>query len=257
MRNVILYFPWGAGGNLIRNIISLDPTFEFYDDNVYQLDLATANERYQWMLSYYQKPTTSADWLPREWSIRLIHKNKYYTNNKIAYWNPDFRLIYDTHGEAEEIAHIQENGCCLCFDRYRIGIGERPEQISNERLLDYQQIIIVPRDVELITEIYNSKNPTLKQLKHIADADTRYQQAEDRIVNQTKNIIKFYNELTASGKQVLQYYAEDLFQSETVDDIVAQLGANISKEYTKTLHSQWLQSTMNVYYNYYNREMKI
>lgn len=257
MNNVILYFPWGAGGNLIRNIISLDPAFEFYDDNVNQLDLATPEERYQWMLSYYQKPITSSQWLPREWSIRLIHKNKYYDNNKIAYWNPNFRLMYDTHGEAEEIAHILENGHCCSYDRYQIASGEKQEQINPQSLLDHIQVIIVPKDIKLVTEIYNSKNPTLKQLTHIRDADSRYQQAEARITAQTNNIINFYNNITATGKQVLRYYAEDLFNSDTIDDIVARLGANISKEYTKTLHSQWLQSTIHVYYNYYNRELRI
>ena len=36
MNGVIVYFPWGAGGNLVKNIIAIDPRFEFIDEVLFK-----------------------------------------------------------------------------------------------------------------------------------------------------------------------------------------------------------------------------
>ncbi|NDH69523.1 MAG: hypothetical protein EBY22_16840, partial [Gammaproteobacteria bacterium] len=103
MNNIILYFPWGGGGNLVRNIISIDLRFEFLDDQWPDRDYPTANSRYEFLLSYYNRPVEPSTWLPREWGQRGKIQNRYYRDGKIAHWNPGKLLVYDAHGSQADV----------------------------------------------------------------------------------------------------------------------------------------------------------
>ena len=66
--------------------------------------------------------------------------------------------------------------------------------------------------------------------------------------------------LKNQGKTVLEYTADDLFKDngyELIQDIALKLQLDISNENTKSLHSKWLKSTRDVYYNYFNKQLII
>ena len=243
VNNIIVYFPWGAGGNLIRNIITLDPRFEFFND---------ARDRYTWLLVYYSQPVLSETWLPREWSIRQKFYNKYY-KGYIAYWNPNWLLAYDCHGTDEEIKALNDNNHLLCYDRYLIDRNMREEQQSPWRLKENHHIFLLPKNIELILDVYHSKNPSLNQFDHIPKIDRKtYTRGE--IIKLSTNLRSFADSIPS--KQI--YVAEDLFQSPNIIlDIVSKLNLNISTQHATTIHAKWLQTTRKVYYNYYNRELTL
>jgi len=240
---VVVCFPWGAGGNLVRNIISLDSRYEFCSET---------DHRYQWLLDYYREPVTPDTWLKREWSIRQQFYNRYYSGG-IAYWNPDWLLAYDCHGTDQEIKIIQQNHQLPCYDRYRIDQGLRPEQTSPWHLQDCEYIFVIAKNIETITSIYYSKNPVLNQFSHV-DESQRQHHALSTNQQLNKNLIDLSN--TIKNKHV--YCAEDLLaSSDLVLDVVSKLKLSIPKENIETIHSTWLKSTHEVYYNYYNRELTL
>ena len=243
VNNVVVCFPWGAGGNLIRNIINLDPQFEFCTDDA---------DRYKWLYDYYSTPVTSETWLQREWSIRQQFYNKYYRGG-ITYWNPDCLLAYDCHGTSTEIAAIEKNDHLLCYDRYKIDRNQRPDQVSTWRLPDCDYIFILPSNIDTITDIYHSKNPSLNQFSHTVEVE-RKKYALDKNIELTKNLQALADKLTNKNT----YIAEDLFKSPNIIiDVTLKLKLNISVQQIENIHSKWLQSTREVYYNYYNRELNL
>ena len=52
INGVIVYFPWGAGGNFVKNIINIDTQFEFIDDNPNLVEYFTKESRYNWLVNY-------------------------------------------------------------------------------------------------------------------------------------------------------------------------------------------------------------
>jgi hypothetical protein len=241
--SVVVCFPWGAGGNLIRNIIGLDPEFEFCTDKA---------DRYKWLYDYYTKPVTSETWLQREWSIRQQFYNKYYLGG-ITYWNPEYLLAYDCHGTSIEISAIETNNQLLCYDRYKIDRNQRTEQVSPWRLQDCEYIFVLPNNINSITDIYHSKNPSLNQFNHIVELE-RKKYALDANSKLHNNLQTLANKLVNKHT----YIAEDLFQSPNIIlDIVSKLNLNISAQQITNIHSKWLQTTREVYYNYYNRELTL
>ena len=243
MNGVIVYFPWGAGGNLIRNIINLDRRFEFCNEET---------DRYTWLLNYYSRPITPDAWLEREWSIRQQFYNKYY-QGCISYWNPNWLLAYDCHGSDQEIKAIINNNQLLCYDRYRIDRNMRSEQPSPWKLQDCEHIFLLPKNIELITDIYHSKNPSLNQFSHIVELG-RKKHALDANIKLNTNLQSLADKLSKK----YQYVSEDLFRSpDLISDIAVKLKLNISVQQIENIHSKWLQSTREVYYNYYNRELTL
>ena len=260
VNNVILYFPWGAGGNLIRNIITLDTRYEFYDDQQFQGAYPTIESRYEWVFNYYNQPISSETWLKREWSIRDRLYHKYYDNSGPAYWNPDALLVYDCHGDPADLKPIQDDIHLKHFDRFQISAGNKSEQDSPWGLHDCNHIFLIPVDVIKITEIYNSKNPVINQLDQ--NEDIEYRRKNALAINQTMTmrLKAFHYDLVRQNKSVLTYDADALFLDSGVDiilDVVAKFNLNIPLSYIKTLHSKWLQDTREVYYNYFNRELKL
>jgi hypothetical protein len=256
MKGVIVYFPWGAAGNLVRNIITIDPRFDFFDNLEFRAAYPTAEERFNWLLAYYQQPMDPTKWLQREWSIRQRLHTCYYTNNTIQFWNPDALVAYDCHGEEHEIDEILANQNLRCYDQHRISTGERAEQISTWRLQDCNHVFLLPADTKLIAEIYNSKNPALNQLNGtLQEKQTAALGAINAMSNRLSSLV---DPLVTNGGKVGIYTADTLYSAtgyKTIYDIVTELRLDITLSQVKTLHSIWLQSTKEVYYNYFNREL--
>jgi len=246
VNSVIVYFPWGAGGNLVRNIITLDTRFEFLDDQEFNGSYPLATDRYKWLKAYYQASVTPDTWLQREWSIRQKLYNRYYQGN-IQYWNPEYLIAYDCHGEDREVNTIKQNGYLDSYDQ------NMPTQQSAWRIQECQHIFLISNNVKLITDIYISKNPVLNQFDYIDQFDVR-----------TTRALETNNKLTANLKELLQtlgaptYIAEELYSGPNLlKDIVNQLQLDIPYSYINELHSIWLQSTREIYYNYYKKELII
>ena len=243
VNNIIVCFPWGAGGNLIRNIITLDSRFEF---------CAETTDRYKWLLDYYSTPVTSETWLQREWSIRQQFYNKYYRGG-IEYWNPQWLLAYDCHGTQTEIDAITKNNQLLCYDRYQIDRNLRSEEISHWRLQDCEFVFVIPQNIDAVTDIYHSKNPSLNQFTHVVEVERKRHALQTNKVL-TKNLLALTS--VVANKRI--YDAESLLRSPNcILDIVAKLNLSISQEHIANIHSKWLQSTREIYYNYYNRELTL
>ena len=260
VNNIILYFPWGAGGNLIRNTITLDTRYEFYDDQEFQGVYPTTDSRYKWLFNYYNQPVAPDTWLKREWSIRDRLYNKYYDNGGPKYWNPDTLLVYDCHGDPADLRPIQADIHCQHFDRYQINLGNKQEQDSAWSLQDCNHVFLIPVDITKITEVYNSKNPVLNQLDQIPDMVYRQQNALSINQTMTMRLKAFHYDLVRQNRTVLAYDADDLFTDKGAGimlEIADKFNLNIPENYIQTLHSKWLQDTREVYYNYFNRELTL
>jgi len=258
MNGVIVYFPWGAGGNLVRNLITIDTRFEFLDDQDPIGKYPTEDGRYNFLLDYYSKPMDPTTWLPREWSLRARFHARYYEGGNCVYWNPDSLLVYDVHGGGTEIDNILDSRPLKCYDRYRIDRGLRSEQLSNWALVECTHIFLLPSDIPQITKIYNSKNPTINQLEN--EGDLEYRQKEAEIINttMTNRLIGLSQKLIDQHQTVYKYDCIDLYKTpDIIYNIADNLSLSIKKEYINTIHSLWLQSTREVYYNYFNKELKL
>ena len=252
MDNIILYFPWGGGGNLVRNIISIDTRFEFSDDQWTNGHYPTADSRYEFLLNYYNKPVEPSTWLPREWRLRAKIQSRYYQNGKIVYWNPEKLLVYDAHGSQSDVINILSGRHLKCFNRWEINCGAASEQLSSWTLEDCTHIFLIPSDVSTITKIYNSKNPTINQLESVQDLARRRQQAEIANVKMCERLNNLAAQLRISGKQVYVYDCAELYRNpNTIKDIVSSMELAVNHNYIDSIHSVWLQSTQQVYYNYF------
>jgi hypothetical protein len=260
MNGVIVYFPWGGAGNLVKNVITLDTRFEFLDDQSYAGEYPTQESRFNWLYEYYSRPVEPETWLPREWSIRTKSHAKYYVNNEITYWNANKLVVYDVHGEENELDNNLKRGTLQHFDRVRIEMGQVQEQDSTWRLTDCEQVFLIPKNIKLITEIYNSKNPTINQLEH--EGDLAYRQQEAQIINNTmsQRLVDLQHHFDSCGVKHHDYVADELYKTTGADallDITAKLNLTISEEYVRMIHSVWLSSTNAVYTKYFNKELDI
>lgn len=246
MDHMIVHFPMGAGGNFIKNIISLAPNYEMLNAT---REVVDEHDKAGFMSWYYSQPVTADTWLVREWEIRTGLYARYYVNNKITYWNPDRFIVYDTHGVSEdELAHN-----LLHWDRYKVDTGIIKEQVSPWEAIDCIHICINVADIGLINKIYNSKNPLINQFNTLPTL-------QERIIAFSETNNTSYNKVLAlqNTHQTLQLLAEDLLTSpDSTISLIKTLGLNIDVDLIASLHSQWLQSTKEVYYNYYKEHLPI
>ena len=263
LNGVIVYFPWGAGGNFVRNIITMDTRFEYLDDKDPMQMYSTVEERYQHLLSYYSQDVAPDTWLKREWSIRFRLHARYYENSSIIYWNPDSLWAVDVHGTGDEISNILYNRQLKCYDRYKIDRGERTEQISPWTIKQCEHVFLLPEteeDTRIMAEIYNSKNPSINQFDTIENLDHRRDSNIAAITTMTKKLKELESHLSDDGRSVQHINFKDLYQDDgytVVNNIIDTLSLQIPKDYIKTLHHLWLQSTRDVYYTYFNRKLPL
>ena len=246
----------GAGGNLIRNIISMDTQFEFLDDREFNGVYPTVDSRFEFLESYYTKSVESTTWLTREWSTRAKFHSKYYFDNGIEYWNPEERLVYLIHGTYEEIYTILLDRPLRHYDRAQIADGTKAESDSPWTVQDCQHVFLLPNSIETITDVYVSKNASLNQFDQTSTVELRYAAALETNKTCTKRLYELRDLLDKRNKPIINLKAEDLFtNSNLLNDLVAQLGLKIPTRYIDRIHTLWLQSTRTLYYNTFNREL--
>jgi hypothetical protein len=248
----------GAGGNLIANLLSLDINFNFYGDDKYSRDYQDQQSRYNFLKNYYLRPVTAETWLRREWDIRAKHGNRFYLNNTIRYWDPQVQTVYILHGSADEINSILLDQTLQNWDRAGIENGRVTEQVSPWTLQECTHIFILPKDIDHITDIYASKNYSLNQFNQNESREYRQHQAYRHNRSMYERLLETQEFLIRKNRQVLTYSAEDLFQESGIDlinDIVSNVGASIELEYLKEIHSIWLQSSRDLYYNMFNQPL--
>lgn len=263
MNSVVVYFPWGAGGNLIKNLITIDTRFKFFDNREFNDEYPTVEKRFTWLRNYYQQPVDPATWLTREWSIRAKAHRQYCVGGQVTYWDPEQLIVYDIHGEQGELPIVNSNRHLKSYDRYKIEEEKsKPEQISPWGLRECEHIFLLPEDlvaIAKITEIYNSKNPTINQLEpDFPDMDDRRRSALIAITTMTQRLEHLLTELLNEQRSVQVYHTGDLYSAvgyKVLIQIIGKLKLDIPTEYAKELHSIWLQSTKDVYYNYFQREL--
>lgn len=257
VKSVVVYFPWGAGGNLIKNICTLDPEFDFFNQEQFRPDILPSQiERYRFLLSYYH--STSSTWTNREWSIRTKYRSKYYENNCIIHWDPAVATAYECNGLIEEIDRITDSSPLTMYDRYRIDRGTVMEQLSPWSLSQCRHVFLLPKDLHLITDIYQSKDPDLEHINPNGTAEARHRQAF--IINRlmTLRLSDLADQFTAQQQQVYKYVADELFCNDgdqIVKTIVDNLQLSIPADMISSIHSAWLQNTQQVYRDYYNKEL--
>jgi hypothetical protein len=259
VKSVIVYWPWGAGGNLVKNICTLDTDFDWFDQHQYRPAIPpTQDERYHFLLDYYSESITPALWLEREWSIRGRYLAKYYDNNCIQYWDPEWTTAYECHGQIEEIDRIMDSAPLKIFDRTRVDRAEIPDQFSNWHLNECRHVFLLPKDLHLITDIYQSKNPDLNQINPNGTAESRRKQAY--IINRlmTLRLTELADTLQEQQQQVYKYTADDLFNStghQLLHAMVSDLQLDIPLDKVQNTHSAWWSSTQQVYKQYWDKEL--
>lgn len=248
----------GAGGNLIRNVISMDLRFEFLDDQQFNGVYPTVKSRFKFLESYYMKAVESTTWLTREWSTRAKFHVKYYLDNGIEYWNPDERLVYLIHGTYEEVYKILLDAPLKHYDRVQIADGTKTEMASPWSVQDCQHVFILPRSLEHITDVYVSKNASLNQFDQESSVEFRYAAALETNKTCTKRLYDLKDLLVKRNKPIINLTAEDLFvDSDSLNRLIAQLGLEIPREYIDRIHTLWLQSTQALYYNTFKRDISL
>jgi hypothetical protein len=254
-----VYWPWGAGGNLVKNICTVDTEFDWFDQQPYRPSVPLSqHERYQFMLDYYRIAITPETWLEREWSIRSKYTAKYYEQGRIAYWDPDWATVYECHGQVEEIDSIIASKPLLLYDRTQINSGQLVEQPSTWTPQDCKHVFLLPANLHLITDIYQSKNPTLNQINPNGTDKSRRQQAF--IVNRLMalRLQELADSLIAQGQQVYKYTADTLFcniGNQVIKSIASDLQLNIPLDLVGSIHDAWLTATQQVYRQYWNKEL--
>lgn len=255
MKDVIIYFPWGGGGNFLKNLITINPEFDFIDDKEFTDEIEPGFEsRYKFFLKYYT-PVPGEEWLSREWKIRKKFFGRYYQGGGINYWNPWARTAFDCHGSPEELERINSGERLHCYDRTRIDRGEISDELSPYCLRDCKHVFLLPDNNKLITDIYLSKNPALNQF----DESVPLQIKKDRayLINKFRNyrLREFAETLPAN---VYKYSADQLYTdlgAKLVSGIFEDLGIEMPTNIVDDLHKIWLSNTRQIYSAYHNKEL--
>ena len=259
VKPVIVYWPWGAGGNLVKNICTLDTAFDWFDQEPYRPSVPPSQiERYSFLLDYYNNTATPETWLDREWSVRTKYLAKYYNQSCIAYWDSEWITAYECHGAVEEIERILDPAPLQIYDRTRIGSGEITEQPSPWTLAQCRHVFLLPTDLHLITDIYQSKNPQLNQINPNGSPESRRRQAYTINRLMTARLQELADQLTDQGQQVYKYTADKLFAptgDRLLCDIVEDLDLSVPLATVMAVHGAWLANTQQVYRQFWNREI--
>lgn len=258
VNNIIVYFPWGAGGNLIKNLCSIDYSFDFFDEHDFRLPDQSPQERFEFLIDYYYRPISDDEWLKREWAIRKKYSAKYHNNGTIQYWDPAYRTMYECHGLEEELAGILAPTPLRCFDRTRIDAGEIADTPSPWLLADCQHVFLLPDNIQLITDIYHSKNSRLEQLHpNTPDASKKkHLFLLNRLM--TLRLENFSKTLEDRGCEVYKYCADTLFTdagAQLINHIFQDTAVTVPEEYVTKIHSKWLQDTRDIYQQFHNRDL--
>ena len=255
MKDVIIYFPWGAGGDFLKNVITVNPEFDFNDDKEFTDEINPSFEsRYQFFLNYY-KPVLGEEWSHREWQIRKKFFGRYYEAGGIRYWNPWARTVFDCYGSPEELERILSNERLHCYDRTRINRGEIADEISDYTLKECKHVFLIPTNVRLITDIYCSKDPSLNQFSANISDDAKKHRA--LLINKfrTYRLKEFAETL---GGDVYKYSADQLYSNtgaELISTILDDLGIEMPVWIVNDLHQAWLDNTKQIYSAYYNKDL--
>lgn len=228
--NVIVYSPWGGGGDLIRNIITLDPRFDYADDAPPTETPPVAEDRYKFFLDYYSS-------LPHRPINRFY--SRYYNNNAIAYWNPDSRVAYQCNGSIEEIDRIQSKLKLAHYDRSGIEAKRVNEQLSNGTLKECSHVFLIPKNLALINQAHCIANPALIQFSQEQPVDRRQKQAT--IINKLRH--DRLRDLATALPEAYKYTADELYTpmgSDLIEQIIQDINIDVPVKYIYSLHSQWL-----------------
>ena len=235
---IVVHFPMGAGGNLVRNIFSLSPGFELLGADRAPVE----SNKYEFLLDYYQQEVNRTTWLEREWSIRQGLFNRYYNLNVPVYWNPDYKLVYDNHGTitVEDLDHPLQH-----WNRSGIKNNTITEQIAEWTLRDCQHVFIdVGNLIKQINQIYFSKNHNLQK----------------NFVTMSASWNKQLDTLQKNLSQCLIIDVKHLFSNSgdrEIYNLSKMLNLDIDANWIKTIHQTWLQSTREIYYNYYKENLTL
>jgi len=255
---VILYSPWGAGGNLVRNIASLDMRYDFFDGGRVLQEYPTEVSRFHCMEQYYSNKVTNDTWSTREADLRKKFIGKYYERNLIAYWDSNNKTVYECHGDEEEINNILNGKSLDIYDRTRVNAGKLEENPSPWSLLDCHHVFLMPKNLKLITDLYHCKNPSTPLLHPNTSVSSKKQQLYMLNRLMQLRLESLAKTLEAQGRAVYKYTADDLFADSgynLINQIFIDTGICVTEHHVKSLHQIWLQDTRELYKNFYSREL--
>ena len=235
IKNIILHFPWGAGGNFVRNCLLLDKRYEFDHSS------RNTEERYKYLLDFYQQPTTSLTWLKNEWrGPRRYLYNTYYENAAtIKNWSVGKNVIYLSHCQGNELLPIQDN-----------------------ILLDLYHVFLIPTNTEFISKIYYSKNPNGRENLQFTGSDIN-EEIKNLIltIEELKtNQIQLLEELKQQNKSSYVYNADRLFENngfELILDIADRLSIHVPQQMVQNLHRIWINKTKFLYNNFFSNHPEL
>tara|TARA_A100001011_G_C13844472_1_gene648312 strand:- start:7 stop:642 length:636 start_codon:yes stop_codon:yes gene_type:complete len=122
MNHVILHYPFGGGGNFVKNCINLDQHYDSY----------WSTNREESLINYYLDNSDS--WLEREWRVRS-HLLKHYDGPVLKSIPQDVNLVLDCHGDKKEYNFFLKNTL--------------PGNLKH--------IFLLPDDIDWLNKLYLSK----------------------------------------------------------------------------------------------------
>lgn len=254
INNIIVYFPWGAGGNFVQNVLSLAPGFQLMSET--GEDVIDKNK---FLLDYYSQVVTPDTWLKREWSIRTYFTNSYCLDETPAYWNPNYSLVYTAHGEERSVPSLIQDAKLKHWDRYNVEAGNITEQICPVSTHDFTHVFMIPDSIEKINRVYLSKNPRVDQLR-LSDSDQflTFHQTMIVNVNQSMNLYRLRAELVEKHKVVLNISPDQLLTDEgyvAIIELTNNLQLDIDEDIIKRLHQLWFESTKKCYAEFHKKNL--
>jgi len=259
-KNLIIHFPWGGAGNLVRNIISISPSIEMLDEQ--GRPVGTDNPDYpdktEFMMQFFTKQGREGPWLKTEWSIREHLYFKYYSNHAIAYWNPDTGVAYDTHGMQDELDSIRSGAPLLHWNRYLIDNEGMADQVCPDKALDFHHVFVMPRSIDFIAEHYWCKNPQLSpQFNNLDTMEQKVTASRAAIGRQCDRLEQFYKELQQAGRSNMsRIVADDLFRPDGwvwIMSIVDKLELCVNIATVRRIHEIWQQETQATYEKHFKK----
>ena len=217
VKNIALHFPWGAGGNFLRNCLLLDSRFEFDFEN------RTTEQRYQYLLDFYQQEFDQENWLSLEWGgTRGWLYKKYYRKDNTVDCDTDQPVIFVSHGEDTLVSSLTSN-----------------------QLI--RHILLSPSDPQFIAEMYVSKFPSTDSRQLNGPVFERVHSTLDHI----RRFLKTQEQLTLSCNNIKVYDANRLFDNngyQVIADIAQSLSLQLPTDLVTHLHQLWNNQNKKLHY---------
>lgn len=246
VKNINLFFPYGAAGNFIKNALTMDQNYILLDPNGEEV---AQDKKLSFLIDYYNTEMNSITWIPVESTLRNSNEARLVewrrgTNNNSAEFYPK------CHESKGIISVLHEPS----FDARLKWVDS--DVLSDNMHHDQVNVFLYFENTYDLAEIYTSKNQGEAKL-NISDIRQETLTWTISISSQSQRLYKFQKELENKGKIVYTLEASRMFTKhgyEYVYKLAKELGLDIPIRHIQEIHSLWFRSTCDTYEGFYRKK---